>query len=199
MKRVANGKKPIVIEPPALKPVEVEVASVGIAPKSQNAADANAVPPDGTQSDDGKLLLDVGMLFAEGEQFGEGGGTQAGLVQFLKGIVGLYHLVEVVELGFQLYRIHAGTGEVVSGDVAVDPVVIALGDGFGEGEGVVDDNLEKVLRPHHLGEHVDDFTHRHFTLVRDERVNLLVCDTPLAERADEFVREARDPTSSAHD
>ena len=47
MKRVANGQEPIVRVPPIAKPVEVEVALVGVAPETGHIAVAVAVLPDG--------------------------------------------------------------------------------------------------------------------------------------------------------
>ncbi len=46
-KRIAAGKETIVLVPPIVKPVEVQVALVGIVPKFGNVAVAVAVLPDG--------------------------------------------------------------------------------------------------------------------------------------------------------
>ena len=46
-KRIANGQEPIVVIPPVVKVVEVEVALAGIAPEFRNIAVAVAVLPDG--------------------------------------------------------------------------------------------------------------------------------------------------------
>ena len=46
MKRVADGSKPVVVVPPVLKPIEVEVPLIGVAPEFGDIAVAVAVLPD---------------------------------------------------------------------------------------------------------------------------------------------------------
>lgn len=45
MKRVSNGEEPVVVVPPVLEPVEVEVALVGVAPEVRDVP-VIKVPPD---------------------------------------------------------------------------------------------------------------------------------------------------------
>ena len=125
------------VAPPALEPVEAEVAPAREAPEIRDVPIAK-VPPDRTESHDRELPLQLRVLGSEGEELLDSGGTKTATVKLAERLVGLRVIVEVDELGHDLLGAVAIHGEVLGSDVAVLPVVPSGRDHLLEGKAVVD-------------------------------------------------------------
>lgn len=139
MKRVSDCQEPVVVEPPAPEPVEAQAALRTAPVEARDEADVEEAPPDGTESHDRELPLQLRVFGPEGKELLDSGGTQTALVELADNLVGrIHHAVEVNDLDLDAHHTLALHGEVISGDIVVLPVVPSDRDHLREGKTVVD-------------------------------------------------------------
>ena len=128
----------VVIPVVVVEPVQAQ-AALGTAPvEVGNAAVAATARPDRTEGDDRELTLDFGIGTPEGEEFLDGCGAEALLVEFGECVVGRDRTVEVNELSGALDHAVPIDREVLGRDVRILPVVGSCLDHLFESLAVVD-------------------------------------------------------------
>ncbi|PIP51201.1 hypothetical protein COX10_02585 [Candidatus Berkelbacteria bacterium CG23_combo_of_CG06-09_8_20_14_all_33_15] len=88
LKLLADGREPVDLVPVVPDPVQVQVAPRTVPAEVRNEAVAAPALPDGTKSDNRELVLNFGVLLAEGEKYVKLGRTASHPVKLAERLVG---------------------------------------------------------------------------------------------------------------